>query len=238
MVQLQRWLMVFCVVFTGFLVASTVYASEPSKQTMDILLKEMLDDSSAASQKVVAPPLKTDETSLRYNFVNRLNSQEVEAFNVVLPSGWTVGYSQLMGSLPKQGVIYEFVNSSNGQTMKNWSEMVALTILKTTEKNENANDAKYVFLTGESRRASNVGWNAAKTLRESPQDSLASWEEHNGRGDKEIIVRFLKNKTDIYTIMYQSKVRFLNDPVKKQQWLDWLDTATLKVIKNEAVLKN
>ena len=238
--KLQHYLTIICMLTSGLtpLFIEEARASGPSQQTIDSLLKALGPPKDATAPKVIAPPLKTDETSLHYNFSNRLSPHEKEAFNLLLPSGWVVGFTQSIGNNNKQGTVYEFVNNATGQTMKNWSESLSIVILKATPDDEDAIFAKNLFLNGAGKRAPNIGWNAARTLRESPQDSLAIWEEHSGRGDKEIIARFLKNKTDTYSIMYQSKVPFLNDPVKKQQWLDWLETATLKVLKDEALLKN
>ena len=225
-VKLQRWLMVFCVVFTGFLVASTVGASGLSKEAQEFLARKMNEKTITLSGK----PTIAQKFNVQ-NFTTPINEEEAEVLTFSLPEGWEKKFDFHSTVDMPDRLGYEFINVTKGESMENWTEIITLFVLK--EPSLQGRDAlvdSTSFCNTEIKKFAGKGGYACENVRKSPADSITIWQEHTAKSDKQIIARFIKYKAHLYTITYQSKVPFLHDPVLKQKWLEWINASAVKVI--------
>jgi hypothetical protein len=121
MVKLQRWFMVFCVVFTGFLVASTVDASGLSKEAQEFLEMQMNEKTITLSgNPTIVQKFKVQ------NFTTPINEEESEILTFSLPEGWEKKFDFHSTVDRPDWFGHEFINVTKGESMENWTEIIAL----------------------------------------------------------------------------------------------------------------
>lgn len=225
-VKLQRWFILFFFVFMGVLVASTADASGLSKEAQEFLARKMNEKTITLSGK----PTIAQKFNVQ-KFTTPINEEESEVLTFPLPEGWEKKFDFNSTVDRPDWFGYEFINVIKGESMENWTEIIALFVLK--EPSLQGRDALVTartFCNTEIKKFTGKGGYACEGVRKSPADTIVIWQEHSVKGDKQIIARFIKYKAHLYTITYQSKVPFLQDPVLKQKWLEWIDASTVKII--------